>query len=182
MFKVAVKITGLEDLIKRVDELDKRLRNKTLKAAVRGGAQIITKEAKAAIRTWKKAGLGGGGENLAQLVKALGYKVKIYRRSGLAIAIAGPRTGFKKQSGTVSRGPHKGKAKYFNPTNIAHLIEKGTRQRVDSRGKSSGSMPAFPFLRPAIIRSRGRVLEKMRSVLEAGLAGAEAAGDAGGND
>jgi HK97 gp10 family phage protein len=176
MFKVECKIDGLKDLLKKVDDLDKRMRGSILRKAVGAGGKILTKSMKQNLKAFKAnaktLGKGWSMGDTGLTKKSIGSKVKLYRRSGVAVAIAGPRTGFKKQIGTVTRGKSKGKPKFRNPTAIAHLIEKGTKERVGKTGKHSGAMSAFPFVRPAVMRSRSAVRDKMVQVLTDGLAGA----------
>ena len=74
------------------------------------------------------------------LRKSLGYKVKTYTKTGTAVAVCGPRKGFREQIGVVSRGKDKGKPIFADPQKYAHLVENGTRRTS-----------AKPWLRPASI-------------------------------
>jgi HK97 gp10 family phage protein len=162
-FTVKMRITGLEELIRRLESLDPKMRRKTLKAAVNAGSRILLAE--------MKAGVPSSLNDTGLLRKSLGRRIKVYRQSGIVVAIVGPRRGFKQEIGMSSSGKYKGKPIYRNPTRYAHLVEFGTGPRVQkSTGRSTGRMGARPFMRPALESSRGPVFDAMREVMEAGLA------------
>lgn len=45
----------------------------------------------------------------------------------------------------------------------AHLVEFGTKERHTATGKSTGTMPKRPFIRPAFDKTRSRVLAVFRA-------------------
>ena len=51
--------------------------------------------------------------------------------------------------------------KVRNPAPHAHLVEFGTGERFTKDGKSKGSMPARPFLRPAVESKKGEAVRAM---------------------
>lgn len=145
-------LEGLADVLRKLDELPKRLRNKHLKKAVGNAARTILWAAKA--RTPKRRGV---------LYKSLGRKVKLYRNSGVAVAIVGARTGFRQVVGTRVRDsrpgtkyPKKaGDPIYADPTKYLHLVELGT-------SRSAG----VHMLRDAIAQNKAAIADEMRKALE----------------
>lgn len=133
--KIAVNIDKRE-----LAEMQRRLRKsgdkvfmRVLPPATRAAARQVVNSARSNVP--KRTGL---------LKKSLGLRVKPYRRNGTVYAAIGPRSGFKQQIGTVTRGPNAGKPIYANPTQYAHLVERGTSRHS-----------AKPFLRPALDSTAG---------------------------
>lgn len=56
-----------------------------------------------------------------------------------------------------------------SPARHAHLVEFGTRERFTKDGKSSGVMPAFPFLRPAWESGKRAALDRLGKLIWAEL-------------
>jgi HK97 gp10 family phage protein len=165
-FQVRAEI-GIEDAIKRLDRLSKKLRTKVMKKAITKGAQAVAKMAKQLAPkriTFRKVRVRLGGRGPKKTIKKYGTKTSVQFDIGGAtglltynggalkksighkvrvykravVAIVGPRDGFRERIGTVSRGKNKGKPIYNNPSKYAHLVELGTRHSK-----------AQPFLRPA---------------------------------
>jgi len=101
-----IKIDGIEELQRALGKLPKELINKAEKAAVRGGAFLISRAAKA------KAPVASG-----HLKKAIGISVKTIKGKTTA------RIGAKSDRKTVTRY---GKQVISNPANYAHLVEYGS--------------------------------------------------------
>lgn len=130
-YQVKDTITGLDDLFARLKAIPKKLQNKALKDGVgKAGKEIL----------WKAKGKAPRKSGL--LRKSLGRKVKVYRNSGAAVAIVGPRKGFK---GLAERG---GREVMSDPVRYAHLVELGT-VRTDAQA----------FLVPAFRESKDRAQE-----------------------
>ncbi len=140
---ISATLEGLPAVIKRLQNVDKRIKRKATKAAVRQGGKVVLAEAKNRVR--KVSGL---------LRKSLGQKVKTFRSNGVSVSIVGPRVGYKIQIGTYKSGKYAGKPKYMNPTQYSHLVEKGTRH---SR--------AFPFLEVALQSKKAAATQAMANVL-----------------
>jgi HK97 gp10 family phage protein len=109
------------------------------------GGQILAKAAKA-----------GAPKETGLLKKSIGSKVKVYP-SGVAVAIVGPRQGFKAEVTREKnrRFPWTGTS---NPTRYAHLVELGTRQA-----------PAKPFLKPALAGQQAAIREAMAKAVREAL-------------
>lgn len=140
-FTMQAKIEGLSGLLKALAGVDAKLRRKATRKAVGEAGKIILRAAKGKVR--KKSGL---------LKKSLGRKVKVYRGTGTAVAIVGPRTGFRE---TVQRG---NRQMLSDPVKYAHLVELGT---VRSQ--------AFPFLSSALEENRSAIVNVMTEVFRAAL-------------
>jgi HK97 gp10 family phage protein len=163
-FQTKYRIDGLDTLLRRLDGLKRSLKTRILRAATRAGASLYNKAAKAAV----KPGRTRDAETRTGLLKdSLGIKMTV-RRSGTAVAVIGPRVGFKKQIGLTTRagkGGPVGTPIYEDPANIAHLVEFG----------HGGPHPAppHPFMRPAWDSTKGQVLRVMADKIATGLAKAE---------
>jgi HK97 gp10 family phage protein len=142
-FAIRGKVDGLEDLKRALAGVDGRVRKKALRKGVNAAAGVILKRARQKVPV-----------RLGLLKKSLGRKVKVYRKEGAVVGIVGPRTGFRRQVGTTKDG----RPVFENPTQIAHLVEKGTRR---SRAK--------PFMRPALEESRGDVSSAVAEAVQAEL-------------
>lgn len=156
----------IKDLLRKLDKLSARMRGTILRKAITKAGQVVHKAEKATVAT-----------DTSLLKKSLGTKVKIYRSGGVAVVMIGPRTGFT----TSGRGKNKRKvqtklgaqfdAAGRKPTHYAHLVEKGTKVRISKKtDKSSGRMPAKPFVKPALLRSRAAVQHALQSTIAAELA------------
>ena len=106
----AINIDGIQELQRALGKLPKELVNKAEKAALRGGAFLISKAAKA------KAPVASG-----HLKKSIGINVRTVKGKTTA------RIGAKSDRKTVTRY---GKQVISNPANYAHLIEYGTSSRA----------------------------------------------------
>lgn len=139
---------GIEEMIKSLEQLATRPAMRAPNAAVRAGASVIIKEMRS--RAPKETG---------SLKKALGQKVKVYKRSGVVTSIVGARS---KKYQTKLGGR--------NPAYYAHLVEMGTiAHRLGKRGRHPGAKKQ-PFMRPAWAaaapRARQAVIDKMREIFE----------------
>jgi hypothetical protein len=159
-FAIQVKITGLQDSLKRLTSLDAKVRKKTLREALKAGAVELRKEARALAPVSTDPRLVPG------LLKAsMGEKIKVYR-SGTVVAIIGPRSGFKKNKKTgqrertaigrraerVAGKKNLGKqALSQNPTQYAHLAGPGRKQT---------------FMTDALANAQARAGEAIKAVIE----------------
>jgi HK97 gp10 family phage protein len=116
-------------------DLQKNLRGASDKVVLR----ILPPATRAAARQVVNVARSNVPKRTGQLKKSLGLRVKTYRKDGKAYAAIGARSGFKIQTGVVSRGPKAGEPIYSNPTQYLHLVERGTSRSA-----------AHPFLRPAL--------------------------------
>ena len=146
-YRVKAQVDGLADLLARLNGLKRQVASRILRKAVAEAGKIILKVAKQ--KAPRESGL---------LRKSLGRKVKVYRSSGTAVAIVGPRLGFKQ---VVRRA----RGKWFpadvasNPVKYAHLVELGT---VRSKAQA--------FLRPALQTHAGTIRKVMETQIDRGLA------------
>jgi HK97 gp10 family phage protein len=147
MALAAMKVTGLDEVLGRMRGLAAKVQKKVAKDAVGKAGQIILWDAKGRVR--KVSGL---------LRKSLGRKVKVYRNTGVATAVVGPRRGFKVVLGVRVRGKAAGKTYHADPTHYSHLVEKGTNRSQ-----------AFPFLGAALEASRGACEKAMADTIMAAV-------------
>lgn len=145
------QIDGLDAVLRRLDDLPKKLRNKHLKKAITAAARTILQAAKARCP-----------RDLGILRKSLGQKVKVYRHSGAVLAVVGARKGFR-----LPAIRKKGKwapaavqpSGFADPTKYLHLVELGTTRSREVR-----------FLRDALRSATPSVGAKVREAVEAALA------------
>jgi HK97 gp10 family phage protein len=100
-----IQIEGIDILIGKLSNLDKKVRTKTIRRAIRASAAPVQKAMK------RKAPKDTGG-----LKKSIKTKTKTYK-DGTTVAIIGPDKDFLT---TDSRG------RKYRPANIAHIVERGS--------------------------------------------------------
>lgn len=171
---IRAEVDGLADVMKKLDGLKRRIRGRVLRQAVRAGSGIILsaakKRVKAVSHSLTQKALGQLAvedlellDRVGLLRNSLGVKM-VVRRDGSALAVIGPRRGFKSQIGVRKRSgkfSQKGDPIYEDPANIGHLVEFG----------HGGPHPAppHPFMRPAWDESLSAVRSKMAAVMAAGI-------------
>jgi hypothetical protein len=174
-FTIKGKVDGLGAVKLQLRKLQHGARRVEEKM-VRRGCGIVLKDAKARCPVSTDPHLK---DARGLLKKSLG--IKIARLAKAIVGIIGARRGFKKQVGTVTRGPRKGQPIYQDPANIHHLVEFGTRPHSLASGdtldrtvkgvlkkgrQTSGARmhpgaKAKPHMRPAWDSNRGPVLDAM---------------------
>ena len=137
-FVVKAKIEGLEPLLATLDGLKRSVQKTIIRRAVDAAGKVVLDSIRPLVPT-----------DTGLLQKSMGRKVVVGRRSGVVLAIVGPRTGFKVERAEVrtsrsltgfrrnrktgklskvilssrgSRSPVGG-----NPTQYAHLVESGRK-------------------------------------------------------
>jgi HK97 gp10 family phage protein len=164
---ISASVQGMREAYAALSKAAKKIQRDGSRKAANAGGKVVLKAMKGAVRV--RTGL---------LKKALGRKVKSFGDSGVSVAIIGPRTGFKvvkqKDGSTAkvqtkfsrldgTRVNKKGETvnKYSNPTQYAHLVDKGTRR---SR--------AYPFRAPVQQATAGQVRDAMAEAVRAVVEGA----------
>lgn len=177
-YKVQGQVTGLAETLATLEGIKAAVRNRILRAAVTAGARLIAKKAKAL-----------APRELGLLRKSIGQVVRVYRNSGVVVAVVGPRKGFrlpaKRKKGKWRETPVP-PAGHANPLFYAHLVELGVAPHRIGKGSStrkktgSGRMhpghPAKPFLTPAATGQAAAVGAAMAKAVTEGLARAVAKG------
>ncbi len=180
-FKVAARITGLDDLLNRLDALGAKQSKKTavLRKATAKGAKVVLDAAKANLRAL------GLKRKDSLLLQSLGSKVVVGKKGGV-YAVVGPRTGFKRtrQGKVTTKLGAKFASVGVNPVRYAHLVEKGRRGIVPVAKKrlrfllpdgtiawamSARPVAPRPFLVPALERNRDKVAAVMAAEIGAGI-------------
>lgn len=177
MIALKFKTTGVPELLKALQEIDKKVAKRALTKAVREAAKPILKAAKANVAVDTKT-----------LKKSLGVKVKVYKGGSGVVGLVGIRKDkkgkpikHKRKVGTTKAG----KDIYQDPTKYGHLVEFGTRRHTVAKGDrlarkdrkqsemQTGKMhpgaKAKPFLRPALDNNQGQVKATMIRVLQHAL-------------
>lgn len=140
--KIKTAIIGDAQVLGRLANLNRQLRSKIVRSAINEGTKAPYRAMKANAKSVSRT-----------VSKSIGRKVKVYRNSGVAVGIVGPRKGFARD--VTLKG---GRVKRIDPTRIAHLLEKGTRH---SR--------AFPFARPAADTTKAESTNAVISTLQSGV-------------
>lgn len=154
---IELKTAGLERALYRLKELNRGVRNKILRPALRAAGKPII----AAVRDRLP-------ERSGWLKKAQAAKVKTYGRSGAAVLLVGPRTKYKSPAGEV-------------PTNVMHLVEGGRKgvRPLKSRGMplaagvlrgSAREVRGRPAIGPAVAATQQAVEAILAAEFTAGLA------------
>lgn len=151
-FSVSAKLDGLEPFLRNVARLQVSMRKKILRKAATEANRIFLRAAKANL-------IANNSVRTKILLKSLGSKVRSYNSGSTIVVMMGPRTGYKTAIGVRTRGRHKGQVIYENPTQIAHLVEKGTKFAA-----------AKPFMRPAFDEKKAEAEAKAAETMQAMIA------------
>lgn len=163
-------VAGMKELQDTLDLLPDAMARGVLRSATSKGMTPVSRAAKSNVRQ-----LTSGTGTLA---KSIGKKSKLYRRSGTAVTIVGPRTGYKVQVGErqnsfgqAYRTGSKTKAIYRNPTQYAHLVERGHRIRINIGGRliDKGYQKPRPFLAPALRNNRAAVIKTFTDAVRSNI-------------
>ncbi len=149
----AMQIDGSE-LDRAFQRAAAAVRNKIARRAVNAAAAPIVSAARSLVR--RRSGL---------MAKALGRRVKVYDEN--TVAVIGPRTDV---TGQVN-------GKLYRPSKVAHLLEYGHVLAKKGRGQV-GTVPPYPFMRPAFDGSQDQALNVMAGEFETGIRKAVEGGEA----
>ena len=146
--KMNVQVDGLTELVRQLEDLGRKRGKIVVRKMVNKASTIYVKDAR------RRAPRGKTGNLRSGLVK----RIKSYNGGAFILAVMGNKVGH-------------GGAQH------AHLVEAGTKQRFwtgrrarkrgqisATKGKSTGIMPANPFMRPAFDATRGQMMSKMVEV------------------
>lgn len=148
-------VTGLQGVLSQLDGIKKSLRNKHLKRATNEISRAILWGARSRVP-----------RRLGTLYKSLGRKVKVYRGSGVAVAVVGARKGYKEQvavrvkdSRPGTKYPKKaGDAVYADPVKYLHLVELGTVRTKAHHALRGAAKAARPMMADAVRAAVGAAL------------------------
>lgn len=140
---LSFKLYGDTELIALLEALPKRMQKNVLATALRGGAAVIVKAARANLRA-------NGNIRTGLLQKSITVKIKRYSRDGIIWAGIGAN---KNTSGSTPSGSR------VVPNAYAHLLEFGTRTAAP-----------YPYLRPAFDGNRREILAGITQRTRKGLA------------
>lgn len=157
--KIRGRLEGADQIIARLGNVSRAVKNKLLRKSVNAATMAPYKASRANAKnvvSQVAAGdeLGQAMKSTGTLAKSIGRKVKIYRESGVAVGIVGPRQGFRRTVTLKS-----GRQLVMDPVKYSHLVELGTRR---SRAK--------PFLRTAWESTKGEAENALVSTMRDGIA------------
>jgi hypothetical protein len=136
---IKFKVVGLKEIDDVLKGLPKQVNHKLLQAAHVQALKLTVDKAKL---------LAPEGRN-GDLIDSIGsIKESLKKSSELGLVQAGPR---------IRRGRYKG--------NAGHLVEYGTASRRTKRGANRGVMRKKPFMEPAWLQTKDRVLESVNGHL-----------------
>lgn len=148
-----VTLTGFRELEAALLKLPPELAKIAEASALRYGMIPVRRAAINHANAAKDTGL---------LRKSIGLTVRRVRRKMQYVnrytARVGARGGFRVPKGFVTRGKNKGKAKFQDPRNYAHLVEYGTSK-----------FPARPFIRPAVEANDDAIMAGLQKGYEKGM-------------
>lgn len=155
MLKIGFKSGELAKLQKQFDRLERGIRLRVGKKAVRAGAKPILDDMKA--RAPRQTGA---------LKRSIKQRVRGYRRDGIVVSIIGVASGIKVPD-------PKAKGGYRIPSKYAHLVEYGTAVREVKKaavmtdgsvvfGKRVRGVTARPFIRPSFDSKSGTASNTVR--------------------
>jgi hypothetical protein len=143
-----IRFYGADELVKRLRQLDARLRQKTLREIGRDVGKVVLPVMKSVTR-----------RRTGGLIKSYGHKSKIYKR-GILSVIVGPRTKavfatkkgekrrrlknnefFRDPKNRQWRWKKEEGTKYYRPSKIAHLAGPGRKSLVLQRTISQVRRP-----------------------------------------
>ena len=142
-------LIGDKELLAAFGDLERRAQSGIVGKALRAASRPIVNAARDNLRA-------GNHKFTGNLIKSIGLRIKTYRKDGRTIAVIGPRW---------PEGAH------------GHLVEFGTGPRQTEKGKSTGFMPATPFLRPAFDAFKGAALQILTRLIRNGLIARRFKGD-----
>ena|SRR5687767_15385093 len=128
-----LKLIGFKEVDAVLKGLPKQVNHKLFSQAHAQAAKVLVQKAK---------NLAPEGPN-GNLVDSIGtVKMNFSKASELGLTQTGPR-----------RGRYNG--------NVGHLVEYGTRARVNRHGASRGVMPKKPFMEPAWEQTKSQVIKSV---------------------
>lgn len=190
--RVKVEVRGLDDLVRRLKDLDRKAARKAMRAGVAEVTRLVTREAKSLVpvRTGllKKA-IGGrvktakGGTHVYGVVKPRGGVMVRATPANLAKAAAGGKVVASRNGKKVLRRFRVNVAGVgvVDPVKYAHLVEFGrvaTRPKKKKVMKGGGvvygtharAVPPRPFMRPAWDKYRGVAGDVIKGHLDRAIA------------
>lgn len=149
-------VTGVPQMIKTLNGMQRRVQKKVLSQALRSAMRPLLAAAKRNARTRgaketrleKQARKEGGG---VRLFETIGAVSRTY--AGSRMIVAGPRAG----------------RKFGFKGNVGHLVERGHKKVLWGK-PTGGTVRGYPFMKPAwdanVGRARSILIEKIKSGLE----------------
>lgn len=147
---VFIKVDGLKELGRSLNKLGRSLRGKIVRKALKESGKPILAAAKANVPV-----------DTGLLKKQL--KIKMMKAKGGRLGVkVGTQAKIKKNKETGERTKE-------NAAQHAWIVEHGTAPRFTEDGKSTGTMPAQPFLRPAFDANKDLAVSIFKDTIKAGI-------------
>lgn len=157
--RLSAKAVGFDRAKAELRGLPKAIRGRALRRGFSAIGRRVGRQLKSIIP-------GRSSKRTGATKKSIGFKVKLYRTSGNIVVTAGPRSGFKttvtrrvvaqgrdtrgrfteKKARRVEVKRRDGSVRYHNPTQVFHLVDRGT-----------GSISARRYLRRALSMTRSQL-------------------------
>ncbi len=112
---------------------------------IRLGREAVIEAAEVVLEPMRAAAPLGPRQNLRQSIDVI---VRVYDKRDKIFGMVGP---------TWPLGAH------------GHLVEHGTKERFTRKGASRGRSPGNPFVERTVQAYRGRIMDKLRATLAAGI-------------
>lgn len=141
--RLKMQIAGLQECFRKLQDLERKAAKKAARAMASAGGKVLSKALKEKGKQIEKTG---------QYWRSIGFIVRVYRNSGVAVAVVGTRPGFRVAVGVVESGPRKGEVIYVDPQKYDHLLEYGTIHA-----------PAVAPLRRSLAESEGAIKAAMEA-------------------
>ena len=156
-----VKLDGARELVAALKQVDEKVRNRVIRGAVRKAAKPMRARAEQ---------LAPEATGLLRLSMAI--RTKLYRRTGVAVAVVGARAEATNKEAKALRAWI---GRRVNPANYAHLVEFGTAPHAIKRPggggpkiRHPGARPQ-PFMLPAYTATWRRMFRDLAAFTWAGL-------------
>lgn len=147
-------VTGIKELDRELEKLDRKTRNKVARSALSKGASVGAKAVKKEIPSLQKS-----------VRKAIGHSTK--KRQGAVTVAQFGTTG--KRTGSVKRARSKSGGVGISKWNI-HWYLMGTANRKHKKGKPTGRMPAADAVTKGAIKAlpeiKSEMVKRAKVVLE----------------
>ena len=143
---VVMRITGDRELVANLKALETNMQRKILKPAFRAGAQVVARDARR--RAPKRTGY------LKKAIKPISTRFDASAGVVMNRKIANAA---EMRSVAQTRGARR---RPYRPAFIAHIVEAGAKLKWKTRA-GSATVPAQPFLVPALEAKREQALSKI---------------------
>lgn len=148
-------MTGIKSLDKKLDQLDRKTRNRVARSALSKGASVGAKAVKKEIPSLQK-----------DVRKAIGHSTKKRKSSDFVTVSQFGTTG--KRSASVKKKRSASGGVGISKENV-HWYLMGTKKRFHKSGKSTGKMPAHNVVAKGAKKAKRSIIKAMKDRAKAVL-------------